>query len=70
MEAKLTARKANVYDIVRRMEQLLAGDKGKILANIGDLQILWVEMEARMDQIRDNCSPETGIDDIRTDRGK
>ena len=26
------------------------------------------EMDVRIDQIRENCTPETGIDDIRTDR--
>ncbi|MGD9331496.1 MAG: hypothetical protein PVJ53_09295 [Desulfobacterales bacterium] len=70
MEAELTAWKANVYDIVRRMEQLPGGDKEKFLPNIEDLHIMIVEMEDRIDQIRANCSPETGIDDIRTDREK
>ena len=70
MEAELTAWKANVYDIVHRMEQLPGGDKEKFLPNIEDLHIMIAEMEDRIDQIRDNCSPETGIDDIRTDREK
>jgi hypothetical protein len=70
MEAELTAWKANAYDIVRRMEQLPGGDKEKFLPNIEDLHIMIAEMEDRIDQIRDNCSPETGIDDIRTDREK
>jgi hypothetical protein len=70
MEAELTAWKANVYDIVRRMERLPGGDREKFLPNIEDLHILITEMEDRIDQIRDNCSPETGIDDIRTDREK
>ena len=68
MEAELTAWKANVYDIVRKMETLTGGEKEKILPNIEDLHILIAEMDERIDQIRDNCTPETGIDDIRTDR--
>jgi hypothetical protein len=68
MEAELTAWKANVYDIVRKMEELPGGEKEKILPNIEDLHILISEMDQRIDQIRDNCTPETGIDDIRTDR--
>jgi hypothetical protein len=68
MEAELTAWKANVYDIARKMETLSGGEKEKILPNIEDLHILIAEMDERIDQIRDNCTPETGIDDIRTDK--
>jgi hypothetical protein len=70
MEAELTAWKANVYDIVRKMEELPGGEKEKFLPNIEDLHILIAEMDDRIDQIRLNCSPETGIEDIRTDREK
>ena len=70
MEAELTAWKANVYDIARKMEELPGGEKEKILPNIEDLHILISEMDQRLDQIRDNCTPETGIDDIKTDRDK
>ena len=70
MEAELTAWKANVYDIVRRMEGLGTADRDRVLPNIEDLHILIAEMDDRIDQIRENCTPETGIDDIRTDRDK
>jgi hypothetical protein len=70
MEAELTAWKANVYDIARKMEELPGGEKEKFHSNIEDLHILVTEMDDRIDQIRKNCSPETGIDDIRTDREK
>ena len=70
MEAELTAWKANVYDIVRKMEGLPGGEKEKFLSNIEDLHILITEMDDRIDQIRENCTPETGIDDIKTDREK
>ena len=68
MEAELTAWKANVYDIARKMEELPSGEREKILPNIEDLHMLIAEMDDRIEQIRDNCTPETGIDDIRTDR--
>jgi hypothetical protein len=68
MEAELTAWKANVYDIARKMEELPGAQRGKVLPNIEDLHILIAEMDDRIDQIRENCSPETGIDDIRTDK--
>lgn len=70
MEAELTAWKANVYDIVRKIDGLPGGEKEKFLPNIEDLHILIAEMDDRINQIRKNCSPETGIDDIRTDREK
>jgi hypothetical protein len=68
MEAELTAWKANVYDIVRSIEKLPGGQKEKVLPNIEDLHILIAEMDDRIEQIRENCTPETGIDDIRTER--
>ncbi|RTZ94938.1 MAG: hypothetical protein DSY90_14930 [Deltaproteobacteria bacterium] len=68
MEAELTAWKANVYDIVRHMEALPGGEKEKILPNIEDLHILIAEMDDRIEQVRDNCTPETGITDIKADR--
>jgi len=68
MEAELTAWKANVYDIVRNIEKLPGGEKEKILPNIEDLHMLIADMDDRIEQIRENCTPETGIDDIRTDK--
>lgn len=68
MEAELTAWKANVYDIVRKMEELPGGEREKVLPNIEDLHILITEIGDRIEQIRINCKPETGILDIRTER--
>ena len=68
MEAELTAWKANVYDIVRNIEKLPGGEKKKIHPNIEDLHMLIADMDDRIEQIRANCTPETGIDDIRTDK--
>ena len=68
MEMELTGWKAIVYDIARKMEKLPGGEKEKILPNIEDLHILIAEMDDRIDQIRENCKPETGMDDILTER--
>ncbi|MBW1955652.1 MAG: hypothetical protein JRI76_03815 [Deltaproteobacteria bacterium] len=68
MEAELTAWKANVYDIVRKMQELPTVDRERVLSHIEDLHILIAEMDDRIEQIRENCSPETGIADIRTQR--
>jgi len=68
MQAELTAWKANVYDVVRKMEELPGGERERILPNIEDLHMLISEMDDRIEDIRDNCTPETGIDDIRTEK--
>jgi hypothetical protein len=68
MEAELTAWKAIVYDIARNMEELPGGERQKFLPNIEDIHILIAEMDERIDDIRDKCTPETGIDDIRTEK--
>jgi len=68
MQAELTAWKANVYDIVRKMEELPGGEREKILPNIEDLHMLIAEMDDRIEYIQEKCTPKTGIDDIRTDR--
>ena len=68
MQAELTAWKANVYDIVRKMEELPGGEREKILPNVEDLHMLIAEMDDRIEYIRDNCTPETVMDDIRTER--
>jgi hypothetical protein len=70
MEMELTAWKAIVYDIARKFDKLPGGDKEKILPNIEDLHILVEELDQRIEDIRDNCTPETGIDDIKTEREK
>ena len=68
MEMELTAWKAIVYDIARKLDRLPGGDKTKILPNIEDIHILVEEMDERIEEIRDKCTPETGIDDIRTEK--
>jgi hypothetical protein len=70
MQAELTAWKANVYDIVRKMEELHGGQKEQILPNIEKLHKLISEMDDRIEFVRDNCTPETEIDDIRTERNE
>lgn len=68
MEMELTGWKAIVYDITRKMERLPGGEKEKVLPNIEDLHMLIGEMDDRIDRIRENCTPETGMDDIQTER--
>jgi hypothetical protein len=68
MEMELTGWKAIVYGITRKMEALPGGEKEKIRPNIEDLHILIAEMDDRIDQIRENCTPEMGMADIQAER--
>jgi len=68
MEMELTAWKAIIYVIMRRMEKLPGADKAKFLPNLEDIHILVEEMDERIEEIRDKCTPETGINDIRTEK--
>ena len=68
MEMELTGWKAIVYDITRKMEELPGEHKSKILPNIEDLHMLITEMDDRIENIRTRCTPETGMDDIQTER--
>jgi hypothetical protein len=65
MESELTAWKAILYDIVRKMDKLPGGTKEKFLPNIEDMHIMVEELDQRIEDIRENCTPETGIGDIR-----
>ena len=68
MEMELTAWKAIVYDISRKMEKASANKKEAIVSSIGDLHIMIEEMDARIEEIRESCTPETGLEDIATER--
>jgi len=70
MEMELTAWKAILYDIFRKLDKLPGSEKGKILPNIEDIHILVEEMDARIEQVRESCTPDTGMDDIKTERDK
>jgi len=68
MEMELTGWKAIIYDIVRKMDRIPAGTKEKFHPNIEDMHMLVEELDQRIEDIRENCTPETGIDDIKTER--
>jgi hypothetical protein len=50
------------------MAELPGGERDRIVPSIEELHMLISEMDDRIEYIRDNCTPETGIDDIRTER--
>jgi len=76
VEMELTAWKAKLYDMMRKVDRLGSSEREKVLQNIEDLHILVTEMGDRVDQLRNECptewSPEKKqIDDAHVDmRGK
>ena len=68
MESELTAWKAIIYDIVRKMDKIPGGQKEKFLPNIEDLHMMLEDLDQRIEDIRENCTQETGIGDIRTQK--
>ena len=68
MEMELAAWKEIVYDVVRKMDKLPGGVKDKFLPNIEDLHMLVEDLDQRIEDIRANCTPDTAIDDIKTER--
>ncbi len=70
MEMELTAWKAIIYDISRKFEKASLSGKNSVVSNFGDLHILIEEMDERIEQIRENCTPDTGMEDIKAEREK
>ncbi len=68
MEMELTAWKAIVYDISRKMQKASTDQIGEISPYIRDLHIMIEEMDERIEQIRASCTPVTGMDDIQSER--
>jgi len=72
MNMELTAWKAKMYDVTRRMDKLGSAEKEKILGNVEDMHILITEMEDRVNQLTRECPAEwspikTEIDNAHVD---
>ena len=52
---ELTGWKAKIYDIVRRLDRLPSGDKGRVLDQVNDLHVLVEEMDDRIERLRNQC---------------
>ena len=55
---ELTAWKAKMYDVVRRLDNLGTAEKEKVLPNVEDLHMLLTEMETRVAQLTRECPSE------------
>ena len=55
MEMELTAWKAKLYDLTRKVDKLGSAEKEKILPNVEDLHMFVVEMSDRIEQLKNEC---------------
>jgi predicted nuclease with TOPRIM domain len=58
MEIELTAWKAKLYDLMRKVDKLGTAEKEKILPNVEDLHIYVTEMSDRIEQLKNECPTE------------
>jgi hypothetical protein len=61
---ELTGWKAKIYDIMRKLDKLPSGDKGKILGNVNDLHVLVEEMDDRIERLRNQCPSDWSPDKV------
>ena len=55
MESEMTAWKAKLYDVMRKVDELGSAEKEKILPNVEDLRMLLGEMEDRVEKLKTEC---------------
>lgn len=58
MTMELTAWKAKMYDVLRRLDKLGTAERQKVLSNVEDLHILLAEMGDRVQQLARECPSE------------
>lgn len=55
METEMTAWKAKLYDVMRKVDGLGSDAKEKVLPNIEDLHMLLEEMSDRVENLKTEC---------------
>ena len=55
MEAEMTAWKAKLYDVMRKVDNLGSAEKEKVLPNIEDLHMFLEEMTDRVETLKTEC---------------
>jgi predicted nuclease with TOPRIM domain len=55
METEMTAWKAKLYDVMRKVDTLGSAEKEKVLPNIEDLHMLLEEMTDRVEKLKTEC---------------
>ena len=76
LEMEMTAWKAKLYDVMRKVDKLGSAEKEKVLPNIEDLHMFLEEMSDRVEKLKTECPSDWSpikkeIDDSSIDmRGK
>ena len=55
IEMEMTAWKAKLYDVMRKVDSLGSAEKEKVLPNIEDLHMLLKEMSDRVETLKTEC---------------
>ena len=55
MEVEMTAWKAKLYDVMRKVDKLGTAEKEKVLPNIEDLHMFLEEMSDRVGKLKTEC---------------
>ena len=55
METEMTAWKAKLYDVIRKVDSLGTAEREKVLPNIEDLHMFLQEMSDRVDKLKTEC---------------
>jgi len=52
---ELTAWKAKVYDVVRKLDKIATGDKEKVVSEVNELHIILEELGDRIEKLKKEC---------------
>ena len=55
LEMEMTAWKAKLYDVIRKVDKLGSAEKEKVLPNIEDLHMFLEEMTDRVEKLKTEC---------------
>ena len=69
METEMTAWKAKLYDVMRKVDTLGSAEKEKILPNIEDLHMFLEEMTDRIGKLKTECPSDWSPDKKEIEEG-
>ena len=69
METEMTAWKAKLYDVMRKVDSLGSAEKEKILPNVEDLHMFLGEMTDRIEKLKTECPSDWSPDKKEIEEG-
>ena len=69
METEMTAWKAKLYDVMRKVDQMGSAEKEKILPNVEDLHMFLAEMTDRIETLKTECPSDWSPDKKEIEEG-